>query len=126
MSVDAFVSYATPDRAITMALVEDLESRGLKCWVAPRDVQGGSKYAEVILKALSESKVFLLVFSENSNNSEHVQREVERALNASKTIVPVRIADVLPSGAMDYYLATLHWIDAFGAAQEGSFDIVAR
>jgi TPR repeat protein len=125
MSVDAFVSYATPDRAITMALVEDLEARGLQCWVAPRDVQGGSKYAEVILKALAESQVFLLVFSENSNKSEHVQREVERALHASKTIVPVRIADILPSGAMDYYLATLHWIDAFGAAQEGSFDMVA-
>ena len=125
MSVDAFVSCATPDRAITMALVEDLESRGLKCWVAPRDVPGGSKYAEVILNALAESKVFLLVFSENSNNSEHVQREVERALNSSKSIVPVRIADIFPSGAMDYYLATLHWIDAFGDSRAGSFDIVA-
>jgi len=126
MSYDAFVSYATPDRAITMALVDDLEARGLTCWIAPRDVPGGSKYAEVILKALAESEVFLLVFSENSNASEHVQREVERALHGSKKIVPVRIADVLPSGAMDYYLATLHWIDAFGAAREGSFDVTAE
>lgn len=126
MSLDAFVSYATPDRAVTMALVEDLEARGMKCWIAPRDVPGGSKYAEVILKALAESKVFLLVFSESSNASEHVQREVERALNASKTIVPVRIADILPSGAMDYYLATLHWIDAFGAAKKGAFEVVAQ
>ncbi len=126
MSLDAFVSYATLDRAVTMALVEDLEARGMKCWIAPRDVPGGSKYAEVILKAIAESKVFLLVFSESSNASEHVQREVERALHASKPIVPVRIADILPSGAMDYYLATLHWIDAFGAAKVGAFEVVAQ
>ena len=126
MSYDAFVSYATPDRAITMALVDDLEARGLSCWIAPRDVPGGSKYAEVILNALSESKVFLLVFSETSNASDHVLREVERALHGSKKIVPVRIADVMPSGAMDYYLATLHWIDAFGAARDGSFDLTAE
>ncbi len=126
MSVDAFVSYATPDREVTMELVNNLEARGLKCWIAPRDVAGGAKYAEVILKALSEAKVFLLVFSENSNNSEHVQREVERALHASKTIVPVRIADVLPSGSMDYYLATLHWIDAFGKAREGAHEKTAQ
>jgi TPR repeat protein len=126
MSLDAFVSYASPDRAFAMELVKYLEARELKCWIAPRDVPGGQKYAEVILKGLSDSGLFLLVFSKHSNASEHVQREVERALHLSKIIIPVRIADLMPSGSMDYYLATLHWLDAFGADNEVAFDQAAH
>ena len=107
MSFEVFVSYSTSDRDIALELVEDLEARGLKCWVAPRDVSGGSKFGEAILAALSETEVLLLVFSQHSNDSIHVQREVERALHLSKTIVPMRIVDLLPSGDMEYYLATL-------------------
>jgi len=113
MNHDAFVSYASTDRVVAYQMVDYLEACGIRCWVAPRDVPGGRNYAEAILGALVESKLFLLLFSDESNGSEHVQREVERALHLSKPIVPVRIKDVLPSGAMDYYLATLHWIDAF-------------
>ena len=120
MNHDAFVSYASTDRVVAYKMVDYLESCGIRCWVAPRDVPGGRNYAEAILSALVESKLFLLIFSESSNGSEHVQREVERALHLSKTIVPVRIKDVLPSGAMDYYLATLHWIDAFAPGGDDS------
>jgi len=120
MNHDAFVSYASTDRVLAYQMVDYLESCGIRCWVAPRDVPGGRNYAEAILSALVESKLFLLIFSDNSNGSEHVQREVERALHLSKPIVPVRIKDVLPSGAMDYYLATLHWIDAFSPDAEES------
>jgi hypothetical protein len=59
---DAFVSYATPDRAFAMELVEYLEARGVKCWVAPRDVTGGSSYAEMILEALADAPLFFMVF----------------------------------------------------------------
>ena len=120
MKHDAFVSYASSDRVVAYKMVAYLESCGVRCWVAPRDVPGGSNYAEAILNALVESKIFLLIFSESSNASEHVQREVERALHLSRPIVPVRIKDVLPSGAMDYYLATLHWVDAFAPDGEDS------
>ena len=113
MSHDAFVSYASSDRGVAYRMVDYLESCGIRCWVAPRDVPGGRNYAEAILDALNEATLFLLIFSEDSNGSEHVQREVERALHLSKPIVPARIQDVMPSGAMDYYLATLHWLDVF-------------
>lgn len=118
MSHEVFVSYASSDRVVAYRMVDYLESCGVRCWVAPRDVPGGRNYAEAILNALHEARVFLLLFSEGSNSSEHVQREVERALHLSKPMVPVRIRDVFPSGAMDYYLATLHWIDAFSPESE--------
>ena len=121
MAYDVFISYATPDRSIALELVDDLEARGLKCWVAPRDVPGGSKYGEVILAALEETEALLLLFSQHSNDSIHVQREVERAMHLSKTILPVRIVDLYPSGDMEYYLATLHWIDAIEEPRKAAF-----
>jgi len=121
MAFDVFISYATPDRSIALELVDDLEARGMKCWVAPRDVPGGSKYGEAILAALSEADSLLLLFSQHSNDSVHVQREVERALHQSKPILPVRIVDLYPSGDMEYYLATLHWIDAIEEPRKAAF-----
>lgn len=36
---DAFVSYASQDAAVANSIVENLEQHGIKCWVAPRDVE---------------------------------------------------------------------------------------
>jgi hypothetical protein len=54
----------------------------------------------------------ILVFSGHSNRSRYVRKEVERAVGKSKIIVPFRIEDVAPSGAMDFFLGDTHWLDA--------------
>jgi hypothetical protein len=36
---DVFVSYASQDAPTANAVVAALEHRGLKCWIAPRDVR---------------------------------------------------------------------------------------
>jgi hypothetical protein len=41
-----------------------------------------------------------------------VRREVERAVSAERTIIPFRIENVMPTGAMEYALASTHWLDA--------------
>jgi hypothetical protein len=45
---DVFVSYASQDAAVANSIVESLESQGLKCWIAPRDVKPGAQYADAI------------------------------------------------------------------------------
>jgi hypothetical protein len=42
-SAPVFVSYASQDAAIANSIVEHLESQGLKCWIAPRDVKPGAQ-----------------------------------------------------------------------------------
>ncbi len=113
MDHDVFVSYATADRAAALAAVAGLEARGVRCWVAPRDVRAGSEYGEEIVEAVKASRVCVLIFSAQANSSPHVRREVERAVSSGKPIVPFRISDVAPSGAMEYALGNTHWLDAF-------------
>src|SRR5438477_802716 len=54
----------------------------------------------------------VLIFSEHSNKSEQVLREVQLASNSHLHIVQFRIQDVIPNDDLEYYLSAPHWLDA--------------
>src|SRR3954449_7453894 len=110
MTKHVFISHAHKDAAAASAVVTALEHRGIACWIAPRNVPPGGSYAESILTAIEHSSCFVLIYSEHSNVSSHVLREVERALKFGVNIVPVRFDDSAPSKSLDYLLATVHWL----------------
>lgn len=113
MAHEIFVSYSQPDRAAAFALAQRAEARGLRVWIAPRDVTPGADWAAEIIDAISQARLMVLVFSGNSNDSGQVRREVERAAHKQVPILPFRIEDVLPSKSLEYFLGTQHWMDAF-------------
>lgn len=112
MPHDIFISYSSHDKAIADATCAALEAQRIRCWIAPRDVLAGSEYADSIVKAIESCRITLLIFSAAANVSPHIRREVERAVSKGKIIIPLRIEDVTPSGAMEYCLGNTHWLDA--------------
>lgn len=114
MAHEVFVCHASPDRGVAEAMVNHLESHGVRCWMAPRNVLPGADYAQAIVGAISASKAMVLIFSADANESPHVQREVERAVARKVALVPVRIEDVTPGPGFEYYLSTSQWLDAPG------------
>ncbi len=112
MPFDVFVSYATEDRVVANAACARLEAAGIRCWIAPRDITPGTSYGEAIIEAIHEVKVMVLVFSSNANTSEHIPKEVERAVSNSLPIIPLRIEDVAPGKRLDYFIGSIHWLDA--------------
>ncbi|MGH7624806.1 MAG: TIR domain-containing protein [Gemmatimonadaceae bacterium] len=112
MAHDVFISYSSKDKPTADAVCATLESRGIRCWIAPRDVVPGEEYAAALVNALRESRLMVLVFSSGANQSKHVLREVERAVSMGLPVVPLRIENVRPSAAMEYYIASRHWLDA--------------
>src|SRR5947209_2547483 len=110
MSNHVFVSHSHRDAPAAELIVQALEQRGVTCWMAPRDVPPGGSYAESILNAIEGASCFVLIYSEHSNVSSHVLREVERALKFDLNIVPIRFDDSAPSKSLDYLLATVHWL----------------
>ena len=109
-----FISHSSHDRKIAETIVQALESRGLRCWISSRDVAGGENYQELIVRAIRNTKIMLLVFTDNANNSEEIKKELGLASRNKLTVIPVRIEDVLPNDALDFELATRQWIDFFG------------
>ena len=111
MAHDVFISYSSKDKEIADLICSALEQSGLACWIAPRNVQPGKKYGKEIVLAIQESTVILLIFSESSNKSEHVENEIDIAFNEGKTIIPFKITDTIMSPEFKYYLNKKHWID---------------
>lgn len=118
ISRTVFVSYSQPDREAAFGIVSHLEGHGVKCWVAPRDVQPGTEWAEQIVEAIAQAFIMVLVFSASANGSPQVCREVERAVHRRVRVLPFRVEDVLPAHSLEYFLSGQHWLDAFPPPME--------
>jgi TolB-like protein/Tfp pilus assembly protein PilF len=106
-----FLSYASHDAEIANTVCRELESRGIRCWIAPRDVAPGALYADAIVRAINESKVLLIVLSQSAVASSHVGKEVERASSKHKQIIALRIDAAPLTPALEYFLSESQWID---------------
>jgi hypothetical protein len=115
---DIFISYSQADRACAHEMVALLETQGLKCWMAPRDISPSADWASEIIDAISAARIMLLVFSGSSNQSPQVRREVERAVHKGVSVLPFRIEDVAPSKSLEFFLSSQHWMDAFSPPRE--------
>ena len=43
-----FVSYSTKDSKVAHQMVEYLEEKGVKCWIAPENIAAGHDYTDCI------------------------------------------------------------------------------
>ena len=112
MAHDVFISYSTKDKLVADAVCATLETAKIRCWITPRDILPGLDWAESIEGAITKSKILVLIFSSYSNDSKQIAREISLAFNSEVTVIPFRIEDVEPKGAMKYYLLNTHWQDA--------------
>ena len=119
-----FISYATKNADIAQYVVEKIERRGKRCFIAPRDINSGADYASEIIRGISNSLAVLLIFSSESDKSAYVLREINSAVSRNKTIIPLRIENFLPSEALEFYLGPSHWLDAFPQVLDTHLDSI--
>jgi len=112
MAYDVFVSHSSADRVLADAIVHELETEGIDCWIAPRNIMPGANYAEAIVAAIQDVEVMVVIVSDDANRSGHVPREIERAAAHNVSLVPFRIADIEPSPSLEYFLSCQHWLHA--------------
>lgn len=111
---DVFVSYSySSDHDAAHELVSRVEAQGIECWIAPRDMPPAADWPAEIVRAITVARVMVLVFSAAANNSPQVRREVMLAMDKGARVVPFRIADVVPTGVLEFFLSGQHWLDAF-------------
>ena len=112
MAHDVFISYSTRDKTIADAVCAKLEENRIRAWIAPRDVPPGSNFAASIIQAINTCKVFVLIWSADTNTSKHILNEINQAFDRGIIIIPFRIQDVQPTDEMRYYFGRTHWLDA--------------
>jgi hypothetical protein len=123
---DVFISYAKEDKPVADAVCAKLESKNIRCWIAPRDVNPGTNFPEAIIDGIEGGRVMILIFSSHANRSPHVIRELTNAVNKGRIIIPFRIEDVLPSKSMEYLISVPHWLDAVTPPLEKHIDVLIQ
>jgi hypothetical protein len=118
MAHDIFLSYRSEDKAEVDRLCAALESRGVQCWVAPRNIPAATEWPVAIVEAINACKLFLVVLSSNSKNAKQISREAELADKNGAQIITFRIENVEPPPGLTYFLGNIQWLDAFN----GQFD----
>jgi hypothetical protein len=109
---EVIISYSTLDKPIADAVCAGLEARGIRCWIAPRDILPGVNYQEGIIDAINTSKIMVLIFSSHANESPHVIREATIAMSKKVIIIPFRIDDSPLSKTMEFIISVPHWLEA--------------
>jgi type 1 glutamine amidotransferase len=124
-SYDVFISYSSRDKQWANAACAVLERNRIRCWIAPRDILPGSEWGASIISGIDACKIIVLIFSDHANTSAQVRREVERAISKGVTVLPCRVEDIAPSGALEYALGNTHWLDAFTPPVERQMVLLA-
>jgi hypothetical protein len=126
MAHDVFLSYSYQDKTSADAVCHSLESKGIRCWIAPRDVVPGADWQQSILDAITGSKAVVLLFTGHTNQSENVKKEVSAAFDTSAIVIPFFIEDVKPLGSLKYQLLGVHWLDAYAPPLEDHITRLAK
>lgn len=119
-----FVSYSQNDAHIAARIRDACVEAGFRCWKAPEDIPVGTDWATAITEAMDGSAAAVFVLSQSSMASPEVLKELSLAVKRRLLVVPMRIEDVSFSGAWEYHIGHLQWIDAFaGTLQSACHDL---
>lgn len=113
MCKQIFISYKAEERKKAESLKNEIEKAGFSCWMAPLSIPGGSSYAAEIENAIRNCKALVLLFSKAAMNSKWVEKEIDRAINQNKLILPLRTEEFNLNSSFSYYLTNVQFYDAF-------------
>lgn len=106
-----FISHSSREAEFANIVCKMLEEGGHSCFIAPRDIRPGKEYAEEIVDGITGADILLLLLSQDSNTSQHVFREVERAVSSHVPIIVYKMAEVELTKSLSYFLMVNQWID---------------
>ena len=121
-----FVSYSSLDKPAADSIVAALEADGIDCWMAPRNILPGEKWANAIISAIGSCRAMAVICSANAMASRQIPKEVDRAAHRGIPLIPIRIDATELSEGLEYYLSDCHWLDASKGALEGHLPEMAK
>ncbi len=116
-----FISHSSADKEVADAICHYLEAAGIRCWIAPRDIDS-SDWAGSIMRGMQQCDVFVVVISQNSIPSPEVIKEVTEATRVCQYILPFKVDQEMLNDRLRYHLAPCHWLDAVNPPLEAHIE----
>ncbi|MBQ9210612.1 MAG: toll/interleukin-1 receptor domain-containing protein [Clostridia bacterium] len=108
-----FISYKSDEFDTANWVRSILETNGISCWMAPRDIPGGSSYAAEIPAAIRSCRVFVVILSQKAQESTWVPKELDIAINHHKIIMPFMLEDFQLRDDFNFYLSNVQRYAAY-------------
>lgn len=108
---DIYICYSREDNEVATEICHFLDQQGLSYWIDRRGIEPGDDYAQSIVNAINDSKLFLFIISENSGKSRFCMNELAFAVNNKKTVIPLRIDQAPLSDEISFFIANISWAD---------------
>lgn len=110
-----FIIYSSKDREAASKIVQHLRSSGYNPWFDVDEIAPGQKWAQSIMKGISESAVALYLVSDSLKDSnKFVSEELKAAMSVMRSrdesfspVIPVRLDD----SPVPQELEDVHWVD---------------
>jgi hypothetical protein len=94
-----FISYSKVDQALADRLYADLRQKGIRCWLATKDLKIGDRFHTRINEAIRTHDKLLVILSRDSIDSKWVEVEVAEAFDKEtkdRTVLfPIRLDDAV-------------------------------
>lgn len=108
-----FISYKAEEFDNALWVKNVIESNGISCWMAPMCISGGASYADEIPKAIRNCKIFVLILSQNAQESKWIPRELDQAINSDKLIMPFALENCALKTDFEFYLSNVQRYSAY-------------
>src|SRR5438477_11964409 len=89
-----FISYASVEPDLALALAEALQQAGIAVWLDRHAIAGGSAWSTAIVRAIKDCTAFLVLGSARAFRSPNVQRELNLAVEENRPVVPLLLEQV--------------------------------
>ncbi|HLP58199.1 MAG TPA: SUMF1/EgtB/PvdO family nonheme iron enzyme, partial [Candidatus Deferrimicrobium sp.] len=117
-----FISYAKENETVADLIYDTLNAGAIPCWVAHRDIAAGQDWLDEISKAISNSRVIIVVLSDFTEKSRYVKKEVRQAVDENLRIIPFCIEEVSLTTGLKLLLNDSQWINAYLMHQDKALD----
>jgi len=107
-----FISHVEEDSGIAVQIAKGLESSGYSVWYYERDSVPGPSYILQTGAAIEESMAVVLIISADSISSHQISKEVIRAHESGKPIIPL----LKGMSHLEFQSRQSEWRQAIGAA----------
>ena len=114
MKYDVFISYSRRDTAKAEAICSALTEAGISFFIDKEGISGGENFPEALASNIDNSRVFMLLASENSYKSKFTKAEILYAFNhlRSGCILPYLIDNSEMPSDLEFLLGNVNWIDS--------------
>ena len=117
MTKKIFISYSRKDLIFVEKLAQDLSDSGYEVWYDLSKIEGGDRWSQEIEDGINQSEIFAIVVTQNSMDSEWVEKEYHFASRRGMKIVPL-LRELFE---VPIWLLNIQYIDIVGANYERNY-----